>query len=39
MMVTEITAGLQGVVCHMDNILILGATKEEYDMRLHAILE
>ena len=39
MMVTEVTAGLQGVVCHMDNILIWGTTKEQHDTRVHAVLQ
>ncbi|KAK7878780.1 hypothetical protein WMY93_030940 [Mugilogobius chulae] len=39
MMVTEVTAGLVGVVCHMDDILVWGSTREEHDMRLHAVLE
>ena len=38
-MVTEVTAGLEGVVCHMDDMLIWGATKEQHDARVHAILE
>ena len=38
-MVTEVTAGLQGVVCHMDNILIWGTTKEQHDARVHAVLQ
>ncbi|KAI3375322.1 hypothetical protein L3Q82_021813 [Scortum barcoo] len=38
-MVTEVTAGLEGVVCHMDDILIWGATKEQHNTRMHAILE
>lgn len=39
MMVTEVTAGLQGVVCHMADILIWGTTKEQHDTRVHAVLE
>lgn len=39
MMVTEVTAGLAGVVCHMDDILVWGSTREEHDMRLHAVLD
>lgn len=38
MMVTEVTAGLEGVVCHMDDILVWGSTKEQHDDRLHAVL-
>ena len=39
MMVTEATAGLQGVVCHMADILLWGTTKEQHDTRVHAVLE
>ncbi|KAJ8369268.1 hypothetical protein SKAU_G00092960 [Synaphobranchus kaupii] len=38
-MVTEVTAGLEGVVCHMDDILIWGLTQAEYNARVHAVLE
>ena len=39
MMVTEVTSGLEGVLCHMDDILVWGKTQEEHDVRLHAVLE
>ena len=39
MMVTEVTGGLEGVLCHMDDILVWGQTQEEHHMRLHAVLE
>lgn len=39
MMVTEVTSGLEGVVCHMDDLLIWGATKPQHDARVHAVLE
>lgn len=39
MMVTEVTAGLEGVVCHMDNLLIWGITKEQHDERVHVVLQ
>uniref|UniRef100_A0A3B3DHQ9 ribonuclease H n=1 Tax=Oryzias melastigma TaxID=30732 RepID=A0A3B3DHQ9_ORYME len=39
MMVTEVTNGLEGVLCHMDDILMWGKTQEEHDVRLHALLE
>ncbi|CAM4728520.1 unnamed protein product [Leuciscus chuanchicus] len=39
MMVTEVTADLKGVVCHMDDILVWGSTVEEHDKRLHAVLQ
>ena len=38
-MVTEVTEGLEGVVCHMDDVLIWGATQEEHDARVHTVLE
>ncbi len=39
MMTTEVTGGLEGVLCHMDDILVWGQTQDEHDMRLHAVLE
>lgn len=30
--------GLQGVVCHMDDVLVWGKDQEEHDIRLHAAL-
>uniref|UniRef100_A0A8C6PAY8 Gypsy retrotransposon integrase-like protein 1 n=1 Tax=Nothobranchius furzeri TaxID=105023 RepID=A0A8C6PAY8_NOTFU len=38
-MVTEVTEGLEGVVCHIDDVLVWGRTQEEHDARLHAVLE
>ncbi|XP_061920402.1 uncharacterized protein K02A2.6-like [Entelurus aequoreus] len=38
-MVTEVTEGLEGVVCHMDDVLVWGRTQKEHDARLHATLE
>lgn len=38
-MATEVTDGLQGVVCHMDDVLVWGRTQEEHDGRLHTVLE
>ncbi|XP_062399854.1 uncharacterized protein K02A2.6-like [Sardina pilchardus] len=38
-MTSEVTAGLDGVVCHVDDILIWGATMEQHDARVHAVLE
>lgn len=38
-MTSEVTAGLEGVVCHVDDILIWGDTKEQHDSRVHAVLE
>lgn len=31
--------GLQGVVCHMDDVLIWGRDQREHDTRLHTILD
>lgn len=38
-MVTQVTVGLEGVVCHMDDLLVWGSTQEEHDSRLHAVLK
>ncbi|KAL6455308.1 hypothetical protein MHYP_G00362590 [Metynnis hypsauchen] len=38
-MVTEVTEGLEGVVYHMDDVLVWGRTQDEHDARLHATLE
>lgn len=38
-MVTQVTEGLEGVVCHMDDLLVWGSTEEEHDSRLHAVLK
>nr|XP_049586080.1 uncharacterized protein K02A2.6-like [Syngnathus scovelli]XP_049586090.1 uncharacterized protein K02A2.6-like [Syngnathus scovelli]XP_049586092.1 uncharacterized protein K02A2.6-like [Syngnathus scovelli]XP_049586103.1 uncharacterized protein K02A2.6-like [Syngnathus scovelli] len=35
---SQILDGLDGVLCQMDDVLILGATQEEHDRRLHAAL-
>ncbi len=35
----EILRGLDGVVCHMDDVLIHGHSLEEHDKRLYAVLE
>lgn len=39
MMMTEVTTGLDGVLCHMDDVLVWGRTQDEHDMRLHAVLQ
>ncbi|KAJ8355042.1 hypothetical protein SKAU_G00226090 [Synaphobranchus kaupii] len=39
MMMTEVTGGLEGVLCHMDDILVWGQKQDEHDMRLHAVLK
>ncbi|XP_034075852.1 uncharacterized protein K02A2.6-like [Gymnodraco acuticeps] len=38
-MTTEVTEGLEGVFCHMDDVLVWGQTQEEHDARLYAVLE
>lgn len=38
-MVTQVTEGLEGVVCHMDDLLVWGSMQEEHDSRLHAVLK
>ncbi len=38
-MATEVTDGLEGTVCHIDDVLVWGRTEEEHDSRLHAVLE
>ena len=38
-MVTQVTEGLEGVVCHMDDLLVWGSTQEQHDSRLHAVLQ
>ena len=35
----NILSGLPGVLCHVDDILVFGATPEEHDRRLQAVLE
>lgn len=37
-MVTEVREGLDGVLCHMDNVLVWGKTEELQDARLHKVL-
>lgn len=38
-MVTEVTEGLDGVVCHMDDVLLWGRSQEEHDTRLLVVLQ
>lgn len=38
-MVTEVTEGLEGVICYMDDVLVWGQTQEEHDARLHAAFQ
>ena len=35
----EILAGQEGVLCHMDDVLIFGQDQQEHDSRLHAALQ
>ena len=35
----DILSGLPGVLCHVDDILVFGATTVEHDCRLNAVLE
>lgn len=35
----EVLAGLDGVICHMDDVLVFGPTQEAHDCRLRAVLE
>ncbi|KAL2089226.1 hypothetical protein ACEWY4_016125 [Coilia grayii] len=36
---TQMLDGLEGTVCHADDILVFGATQQEYDERLHRVLQ
>uniref|UniRef100_A0A1A7XJR7 ribonuclease H n=2 Tax=Iconisemion striatum TaxID=60296 RepID=A0A1A7XJR7_9TELE len=36
---SEVIEGLEGVVCHMDDVLVWGRCHEEHDARLHATLK
>ena len=31
--------GVPGVICHMDDVLIHGTTREEHDQRVHEVME
>ena len=35
----NILRGMDGVLCHMDDVLISGTTQEEHDTRLHKVLQ
>lgn len=37
-MVPDVTEGLYGVVCHIDDVLVWGRSQEEHDVHLHAVL-
>ena len=37
-MMAEVIEGLEGVVCHIDDLLVWGLDQDEYDTRLHAVL-
>ena len=36
---SEILAGLEGVIVHIDDVLVYGKTQEEHDERLHGVLK
>ena len=36
---SAVLEGLDGVLCHMDDVLIFGSSKEEHDLRLSATLQ
>lgn len=36
---SEVIEGLDGVVCHIDDVLVWGCNQEEHDARLHATLQ
>uniref|UniRef100_A0A8C7X167 ribonuclease H n=1 Tax=Oryzias sinensis TaxID=183150 RepID=A0A8C7X167_9TELE len=36
---SEVINSLEGVVCHMDDVLVWGRTQEEHDTRLHVVLK
>ena len=36
---SPVLEGLDGVLCHMDDVLIFGSSKEEHDLRLSATLQ
>uniref|UniRef100_A0A3B1J669 ribonuclease H n=1 Tax=Astyanax mexicanus TaxID=7994 RepID=A0A3B1J669_ASTMX len=38
-MATEVTEGLEGVVCHMDDVLVWGQSQDEHDARLRSVLK
>ena len=38
-MMAEVTEGLEGVICHIDDLLVWGRDQEEHDARLHAVLQ
>ncbi|XP_043943253.1 exocyst complex component 4 [Protopterus annectens] len=35
----EVIEGLEGVICHIDDVLVWGRCQEEHDARLHAVLK
>lgn len=35
----EAIDGLEGVVCHIDDLLVWGRDQEQHDVRLHALLQ
>lgn len=35
----EVIEGLEGVICHVDDLLVWGQNQEQHDLRLHAVLQ
>lgn len=35
----DVIEGLDGVICHIDDLLVWGKDQEQHDTRLHALLE
>ena len=38
-MMAEVIEGLEGVVCHIDDLLVWGRDQKEHDARLHGVLQ
>lgn len=36
---SQLLEGLEGTLCHMDDVLVFGATQAQHDARLMAVLE
>lgn len=36
---SEVLEGLEGVVCHIDDVLVWGRNQEKHEARLHATLQ
>lgn len=35
----EVVEGLEGVICHVDDLLVWGQDQEQHDLRPHAVLQ